>query len=351
MQVVTAEFVSQKKVLLRYDIDVPIENGRVVDDFRLKAGLSTLKLCLENAPEVIMMGHIGRPASTNASLGGSSGQDSKYSVAPIYKWFLNNGFKDDLESGKLKLLENLRFEEGEDEASLQYAKELAELGDSPSGEAGIYINEAFAAFHKAASTTVLPTLLPSAAGLNFAKEVETLTQVKEHPQKPLIVIMGGAKVQDKLSVIQVMAKIADKVLVGGKLVKEIKDLNMNIPDNARLGELTEDGLDISESSIKGWEEDIKRAKMIVWNGPMGKVEEEEVQGTRLLAQMILESEAEVTLGGGDTVGFIKEIGLLEEFEQKGFVSSGGGAMLKLLSEGTIPTIKALEKEQALSFRN
>src|SRR3989344_833522 len=242
MHVVTAEFVSQKKVLLRYDIDVPLRQAQghgqleVEDDFRLKAGLTTLKLCLENASEVIMMGHIGRP----------NGEDPKYSVAPIYQWLISqNDLRSHTSSGKLKLLENLRFEEGEDEASLQYATELAELGD-------IYINEAFAAYHRASSTTVLPTLLPHAAGLNFAKEVETLKNVKENPGKPLIVIMGGAKVQDKLPVIQVMAKIANKVLVGGKLVKEIKDLEMSVPGNAVLGELTENGLDISEESIKGW---------------------------------------------------------------------------------------------------
>ena len=340
MQIVTAEFVSGKKVLLRYDLDVPIENGQVMDDFRLKAGLPTLKLCLEHASQVILMGHVGRP----------NGEDPKFSVAPIYQWFMGqDNLRSHMESGKLKLLENLRFEEGESfdsaqdlrDENINFAKELAALGD-------VYVNEAFAAYRKAASTTVLPTLLPQAAGLNFAKEVRILGELRDNPKKPLIVIMGGAKVQDKLPVIQVMAKIADKVLVGGKLVKEIKDLNMSVPSNAELGELTENGLDILEESIRGWREEIKGAKMIVWNGPMGRIEEEETLGTMLLAQIILESEAEVIVGGGDTVGFLKTAGLLEKFEQKGlpagrqgFVSSGGGAMLKFLSEGTLPAIEVL----------
>ena len=156
--------VDGKRVLIRYDIDVPIKDGKVMDDFRLKAGLTTVRFCLQFATEVVLTGHIGRPKLDDN--GAPSDEDVlNLSVSPVYDWFYQNGFEKDLDSKKLKILENLRFEKGEDEASLDYAKELASLGD-------FYINEAFASYHPAASTTVLPTLLPHAAGLNFAKEVE-----------------------------------------------------------------------------------------------------------------------------------------------------------------------------------
>jgi len=320
MEVVTPEFVKDKKVLLRYDLDV-LENGVINDPFRLKAGLPTLNLCLENASQVIMMGHIGRP----------NGQEiSELSVASIYQWLADHGFKDSLNRQKLKLLENLRFEEGEESCSLDYATELSKLGD-------VFVNEAFASYHKAASVSVLPTLLPHKAGLNFAKEVKILGEVKDNPKKPLVVIMGGAKVQDKLSVVQVMAKVSDKVLVGGKLVAEIKDLGIRVPENTLLGELTTDGLDITPQTVEAWKSTIMNAEEIVWNGPMGKPD----QGTKLLAKFLLESHARIIVGGGDTVGFLGRTGLLNQFLGKGFVSSGGGAMLKFLSSGTLPSIEAL----------
>lgn len=158
LKVITPSFVSNKKVLLRYDIDVPIKDGKVMEDFRLEAGLETLDLCLKYASSVTLLGHIGRP----------SGEDPKYSVKPIVDWFEQRFSGINLAPGKFHILENLRFEKGEEEADLNYAKELALLGN-------IFVNEAFAAHHKAASTTVLPTLMPSVAGLNFVEEVEELS--------------------------------------------------------------------------------------------------------------------------------------------------------------------------------
>lgn len=366
MNRVNSTDIEEKIVLLRFDIDVTIENGEVTEDFRLRAGLPTLNLCLQSAEKVILIGHIGRPEGKIVP---------SLCVAPILKWFENHGFKDYLINGQLVILENLRFDSREsfgsaaDKESVEYAKELAQMGD-------IYINEAFAAYHPAASTTVLPTLLPHFAGLNFAKEVEVLTRVKQNPSKPLVVIMGGAKVEDKLPVINEMAKIADAVLVGGKLIKELMDdpvapvsrrpsslsLRARLQDpssappitlalNVYLGNLTDDGFDVTSATIKEWEIIISKAKMIVWNGPVGKIEVgnlkvenlETAKGTYDLAKIILNSGAEIIIGGGDTVSFLDKVGLLDQFQSKSsvFISTGGGAMLKLLSDGTLPTIEVL----------
>lgn len=306
MQVVTADFVKHKKVLLRLDLDVSIEVGKVTEDFRLKASLSTLDLCLQNASQVIIMGHIGRPSFAEASEG-----KPQFSVAPIYNWLIDQGYE------KFKLLENLRFESGEDACDLEYAKELASLGE-------VYVNEAFGAHHPASSTTILPTLLPHAAGLHFAEEVRKLGEVRNNPKHPLVVIIGGVKLEDKLPAIESMRKIADSVLIGGKIASEI-GLSKN---------LTEDGLDINEETISEWKLILQNASQIVWNGPLGK----EDHGTLEIAKAVIDSDAESIVGGGDTVAFLDRVGLLDKFS---FVSVGGGAMLKFLTEGTLPTIEVL----------
>lgn len=327
MQVVSPDLVKDKIILLRLDLDVPIEDGYVTEDFRLQAAIPTIKLCIQNASKVIIMGHIGRP----------KGADPNLSVASIYKWFLQHGFSEDLDSEKLRLLENLRFENGEDGCDIDYAKELALLGD-------FFVNEAFAAHHPAASTTVLPTLLPHAAGLRFFQEVKKLTQVRENPVHPLVVIIGGVKIEDKLPAIQALSKIADTVLVGGKIAREIAISSTIVEDNVIVGKLNEEGTDITGQTLIEWKEIIKSAKMIVWNGPIGRVESSDSsKGTYELAKLVLESDAKVLVGGGDTVGFLDRVGLLDQFMEKGFVSTGGGAMLEFLSKGTLPTIDALDK--------
>lgn len=344
MQELTPQLVSGKKVLLRLDIDVPlkevtVEGGpargearqrrqwTVEDDFRLKAGLPTLHLLLENAQSVIIMGHLGRPGGKEVP---------QLSVAPINKWLLSHGFKDELASQKLRLLENLRFEAGEDDIDLEYAKELEKLGE-------VFINESFAAYRPSASTTILPTLMPHGAGLRFAHEVEILKGVRENPKKPLVAIVGGAKVEDKLPVVEALAKFADAVLVGGLLPKEIREKNIKVSSNVMLGKLNGSGIDLLHESVDAFIRLIKGAKQIIWNGPVGKYEEEEgIKGTRVLAEAILRSEAETIVGGGDVIAALGKLGLLEKFEQKGLVSTGGGAMLKLLVDGTLPTIDALK---------
>lgn len=323
MQVVSKELVNGKKVLLRLDLDVPLGKGtggrvQVTEDFRLRAALPTVKLCLENASSVVAIGHVGRPEGKVVA---------GLSMEPIRAWFKNQGFQ-------LQIEENLRFNPGEDSCDLEFAKKLAQMGN-------FYINEAFAAHHKAASTTVLPTLLLHAAGLRFASEVEKLTKVRENPKKPFVAIMGGAKVEDKLPVIQALAQRADAVLVGGKLIHEIREKQPDLPKNVMVGKLNEDGFDIAAETVAAWAGLISKAAMIVWNGPLGKFEDPKYDQTKRVIEMILESSAEVIIGGGDSVAALNQYGLLEKAEDKAFVSVGGGAMLKFLSDGTLPTVDVL----------
>ena len=342
MKVVTAQDVKDKKVLLRLDIDVPLikdgSNFKIGDEYRLESGLDTLELCLENASSVIIMGHIGRP----------EGEDPSLSVKPIVQWLETQYPETNLEEGALHVLENLRFEKGEkiDPASargtadeqvvLDFAKELASLGE-------IFINESFAAYHSAASTTVLPTLIPSYAGLRFKREVDEILAVKNNPERPLVAILGGAKLEDKLPVVDTMSKIADIVLVGGKLASEMRAKLAITGDkygkNVYIANLTEDGQDINEATIEAWRPHLESATEIIWNGPLGKVEDPKNLSTQKIAEIIINTQAKTIIGGGDTVAALDKWGMLDKFS---FVSTGGGAMLKLLVDGTLPTIQALE---------
>lgn len=332
MRVLTPHLIADKKVLVRIDMDVPIgevrdEQGHlhkaVLEDFRLQAALPTLYLCMQYAAQVIVIGHIGRP-------GGK--EDPDLSVGPIVEW-LDNQFPDfDYPEERLQVLENLRFEPGEDEADPHYARELAKLGD-------FFVNEAFAAHHPAASTTLLPTLLPHAAGFHFDHEVRMLTHLRENPERPFVAIIGGAKIEDKLPVVEVMAKVADTVLVGGKLPQEIKQKNIQLPPNVLVAEMNQSGQDLAPHTIAQFSQALTGAKQIVWSGPMGHFEAGFNEGNKTLAKIITSSGAESVVGGGDTITALSQIGMLDLFS---FASTGGGAMLEFLVKGTLPTIEALK---------
>ena len=324
MQVVSPELIENKRVLLRLDLDVPLKDGVIEDDTRLLAGMDTLGLCLEFASSVTICGHLGRPEGK---------EDPALSVKPIVDWIEEGYGHIQLPVGKLHILENLRFEPGEDASDPVFAKELASHGD-------FYVYEAFASHRPSASTTVVPALLPHAAGLRFALEVEQLMQVRNNPLKPLVAILGGAKVEDKLPVIKAMAEIADVVLVGGKLAAEIREKNIEgLGPKVMVAKLNEDGFDISEETLLAWSNLIKTAKEVVWNGPVGKFEEPKYNQSELLAKAIIESGAKSIIGGGDTISAVTQYGLADRFT---FVSTGGGAMLNLLADGTLPTSEALK---------
>ncbi|PIU34489.1 phosphoglycerate kinase [Candidatus Shapirobacteria bacterium CG07_land_8_20_14_0_80_39_18] len=344
-----------KKVLVRCDLDVPFENGEVTDETRLEESLSTIKFLLEHEATVILMGHLGRP-------GGKVVEDlSLRPVAEKLREFLISNVKSQMSKPNLKcqnlnsfqitenivLLENLRFDPREEGNDLEFAKELASLGD-------FYVNEAFAASHRAhASIVGVPKLLPHCAGFHFASEVESLSKVLENPKRPFVFVIGGAKPETKLPMVAEFAKKANWVLVGGTLVQSAKcppasDLQCRAGKvqscNSRLkiivcADLTSDGFDINTNSIKKFEEIIKNAGTVVWNGPMGKYEDEKFEaGTRKIAEAIAGFGGFGVVGGGDTIAALKKFGLLDKID---YVSTGGGAMLEFLAKGTLPGIKAL----------
>lgn len=324
MLVVAPELIENKRVLLRLDLDVPLKNGQIEDDTKLLSGMDTLGLCLEFATSVTICGHLGRPEGK---------EDPNLSVKPIVDWLEQGYGHIQLPPGKLHILENLRFEPGEDAADPEFAKELASHGD-------FFVFEAFSSHRPAASTTIVPTLLPHAVGLHFAREVDELMQVRDNPIRPMVAILGGAKVDTKLPVIKAMAAKADVILVGGKLAAEIKEQGIeNLGANVMVGKLTEDGFDISDETASAWVNLLKTAKQVVWNGPLGKFEDDKYSNTQKVAQAIIDCGAKSIIGGGDTISAATKYGLADKFT---FVSVGGGAMLKLLADGTLPTIQALE---------
>lgn len=334
----------EKKVILRLDLDLPIENGKVKDSTRIQNSLPTVEKLLEKKCPIIIIGHLGRPGGKpNSNL-------STRLLLPTLKDILGREIihfpsifspevKDaifQMKSGDIFLLENLRFDPGEEACDPAFAQKLVSLGE-------VYVIDAFGVCHRHhASVALLPRLLPSAAGLRLAEEVLRLQKVIDNPERPLVAIIGGAKIETKLSVIENLGKIADWVLVGGKLPFEIahqtsaKDFGPKVV----IGKLVSSHGDIDEETISQFCQVIKRAKMIVWNGPLGVVEDERFEkGTEAVAQAIDKSETISIVGGGDTVAALKKFGLLSHFT---WVSSGGGAMLEFLAGKELPGIKVLE---------
>lgn len=274
------ETVKNKRVLVRGDIDVP--DG---DFFRLEAIKPTIDFLLQNNNQVILCGHRGRP----------TGFDPKLTTKPIQDFFSN-----------IKVLENLRFDPREINNDESLARELAQNQD-------IFVNESFAeSYREVASISGVAKLLPHFAGFRLAKEVEVLSKVLENPVRPLLVIIGGAKIETKQPLIDKMKNFADQVVIGGLLATKEKDFLID---------------------------SLPPAKTIIWNGVFGEVETGHVTGTEKLINLILENkEAYKIVGGGDTVGFLQKNNLLSNFD---FVSTGGGSMLKLLAGEKLPGIEAL----------
>ncbi|PIQ69980.1 hypothetical protein COS55_02895 [Candidatus Shapirobacteria bacterium CG03_land_8_20_14_0_80_40_19] len=297
-----------KKVLVRCDFD----------GARLEENLPAVKYLLDNgAKKIILMGHLGRPE-------GRVVEDLK--LAPVEK-----RFRELLDSKNIIFLENLRFDKREEENDAGFAKELAGLGD-------FYVNEAFASSHRQhASIVGIPKFLPHCAGFHFASEVENLSKILENPKRPLVFVIGGDKLETKLPLVVELAHFANSVLVGGALTQ-----NMNI-NNVLFAKPTDDGFDISDDSIMKFGEIIKKAGTVVWNGPMGKFEDEKWEmGTRKIAEAIAGCGGFRVVGGGDTISALKKFNLIDKMD---YVSTGGGAMLEFLAKGTLPGIEALENNK------
>ncbi len=365
LPLVTEADVKNKTVFLRADLDVPLtklktqnspaspsEAGRaklktqVEDDTRLRAGLPTIEYLVKSEAVVIIGSKLGRP----------NGVDLALSLKPVAQWLVRRFKNKDLRftkkkmdgfdgweiTPKLFLLENLRFYKGEGENDPAFAKQLAEL-------AQIYVNDSFAVSHRThASIVGIPKYLPHFAGLRLQKEVEVLSSAMENPERPLVVVIGGAKMETKVPVVAKMHQIADYVLVGGKIANDSKTLlkveHEKTGQNKAIllvGDLNSEGTDLTKESFKKFLSIIALAKTIIWNGPVGLIENEDCQqATRELALAIAKSRAYTIVGGGDTAGFLKKIGLLDKFS---FVSVGGGAMLDFLAGEKLPGIEALLK--------
>jgi phosphoglycerate kinase len=336
--------VQNKTVMLRADLDVPIKNSTIGDDTRLKAWFPTLQYLLEEGATIIIVGHLGRP----------DGKDAKLSLLPIAQWIKNKlRFKNDLKetkvgefdgweiTDKILLLENIRFYQEEEKNDPQFAQKLALL-------AQIFVNDAFASSHRAhASIVGVTKFLPSFAGLRLLEEVKVLSQVLENPKRPLGVVIGGAKIETKLPLVEKMHGFADYVLVGGEIVENdrviLKVAHEKVPGRSML--LMADTLgnkrDITLRSVENFLQVLQSAKTIVWNGPLGQIEVEAWQkGTEILAEGIVKIPAFTIVGGGDTLGFLKEKDLLKQFS---FVSTGGGAMLEFLAGENLPGLVVLEQ--------
>jgi phosphoglycerate kinase len=351
------------KVLMRVDFNVPVQNGKVLDDFRIRKILPTLTYLQSKKAKIILMSHI-EPAA-------SSGTKEKVSLVPVADHlekigvscvFVKNYRKalpsiESLGHGCILLLENLRMNEGETKNDPAFAKELASLGD-------IYVNEAFAVSHRAhASVSAITEFIPSYGGLLFEQEVKHLGSAF-NPEHPFLFILGGAKFETKLPLIEKFMGIADKVFVGGALANNFykeqgKDIGTSLVspdyfnlsrffDNPKLllpiDHVIKDGsmFDAGPETVQMLEREVAAAKFILWNGPLGAYEMGYKGPTLDVARMLsraTQAGSKTILGGGDTLAAIAEIGTEEHYT---FVSTGGGAMLEFLAKGTLPGIEALE---------
>jgi phosphoglycerate kinase len=334
--------VQGKKVFVRLDFDVPIKNGDIEDDSRLISGFETVKYLLEKEATVLAAGHIGRP----------DGVDVKLSTEIVAKWFKKKlltsriqeveieGLKAFKLNKNLFVLENLRFDKGEEENSAEFSQKLAST-------AQIYVNEAFGVSHrKHASVYGVAKLLPSFAGYHLMREVKILSKALKNPKRPLTFIIGGAKIETKLPLISKMHRFADFVLVGGELAEQTKILAKEQHAQIKgqkamllVADLLQNTFDITLNSVKNFEQVIEKSETIVWNGPMGFIEEGYGEATLELAKIIDKKKAYKIIGGGDTIGFLSDKKLLNNYD---LVSMGGGAMLEFLSGDKLPGIEALE---------
>ncbi|MBI2267861.1 MAG: phosphoglycerate kinase [Candidatus Blackburnbacteria bacterium] len=328
--------VKGKRVLLRLDLDVPLRQAQgklsVAEDYRLKASVPTFKYLAEHGvKQVILLGHRGRPGGKiveNLSLD---------PVGEYLEQLLQKKIgREETEKLDIFMMENLRFNSGEEANDITFTKWLASQGDC-------YINDAFGASHRAhASLVALPKQFKSkniAAGFGLIKEVEILDKVLEKPKKPVVFVLGGGKI-DKALLVNPIMDHADWVLIGGVLPKKVKSHCHEGKNGVCVAaaHLTSNGDDITPDSAKNFAEIIKGAGTVVWNGPMGDVDNGFLDGTKIVVQGLLKSKAFKVIGGGDTIHIAQKLRILGRMNH---VSPGGGAMLEFLAYGDLPGLAAL----------
>jgi phosphoglycerate kinase len=333
--------VAGKRVLVRSDLNVPLDDGRVADDMRIRASLPTLQHVLDNgAAQVTVCSHLGRP----------KGHDPAFAMAPV-----EARLRELLPDDRLEVLENTRFDAGETANDPETARKLAEGSD-------LYVDDAFGSAHRAhASTEGVAHLLPAYAGLLLELELEMLGRLLGDVERPFVLVAGGAKVDDKLGVLVELGARADSVLVGGKMAEELRDEDP-LPYEAELpvdvvaaatfeadaesrvapyDDLPDDwlGLDIGPETRKRFAAVLGSARTVFWNGPMGVFEWERfAEGTKAVAEAVAGVDGYTVVGGGDSVRALHELGLAERVS---WVSTGGGAALELLEGKQLPGVAAI----------
>jgi phosphoglycerate kinase len=377
-----------QRVLVRVDFNVPLEDGKVTDDSRIRGALPTIELLRERGAALVLCSHLGRPKDREpeTSLKPATERLSELIDATVEQAgaVVGDDVKaaaEGLGAGDVLMLENTRWEAGETDNDPELAKQLASLAD-------IYVNDAFGAAHRAhASSAGVAEHLPSAAGLLLEREVTTLTGIVEDPARPFVVVLGGAKVSDKIALIDRFLDAADVILIGGAMCfaffraqgkstgdslvqdediplaekalekAENSDCRILLPVDLVLGkEFEEDterqeldgldvpdgwmGLDVGPRTVDTYSEEIGKAGTVFWNGPMGAFEMEPfAAGTKGIAEAVAKASGTTVVGGGDSAAALAEFGLAEEVTH---LSTGGGAALELLEGKELPGVEALD---------
>jgi len=333
--------VAGKRALVRSDLNVPLEDGRIADETRIEASLPTLRLLLERgAAQVSVCSHLGRP----------KGADPAFSIEPV-----RARLRELLPDGRIEVLENTRFNPGETTNDPVFARELADDCD-------LFVEDAFGSVHRAhASTVGVAELLPAYAGLLLERELEELGKLLGDVERPFVLVSGGAKVEDKLGVLRKLGGKADKVLIGGKMAEELRDespldfevvLPTDVVAAAAFDAEAEStvspfdalpegwlGLDIGPETRERFGVELSRAKTIFWNGPMGVFEWARfAAGTKAVAEAVAGAEAFSVVGGADSIRALNELGLTHRVS---WASTGGGAALELLEGKQLPGVAVI----------
>lgn len=385
------EDLAGKRVFLRVDFNVPIENGVVTDVTRIEKTLPTIELLISKGAKILIGSHLGRPKGV---------VNPEFSMKPVYEKFKSmvttpvqfsehvigsevKALSKSLSNGEILVLENLRFYAGEEENDKKFSKSLAELAD-------VYVNDAFGAAHRAhASTEGIAKELPAFAGLLMRKEIETLKSLISRPAKPFVAIIGGSKVSSKINILKNLIDKVDYLLIGGGMaytflksrsipigtslfekdyeVKAfqlidnagIQGINLQLPVDHVIADSFSDtakaktvdkmgildgwmGMDIGPKTVSNYEKVIKEAKTIFWNGPMGVFEMDKfANGTNQIAKAIAKSSAVSVVGGGDSIAAINKAKLADKITH---ISTGGGASLEFLEGKTLPGVAVLLRE-------
>jgi phosphoglycerate kinase len=383
------EVVEGERVLARVDFNVPLEGGRVADDARIRAALPTIELLLDRRAALILCSHLGRPKGRDpeTSLEPVSDRLAELIEGPVHQAPEVIGPEvrrgaERLEAGGVLVLENTRWERGETDNDPALAEELASLAEA-------YVNDAFGAAHRAHASTagVAKFLRPAVAGLLLEREVTTLRSIVEAPERPLAVVLGGAKVTDKIALIDTFLDTADTLLVGGAMCfsffraqgkptgdslveeegvelarkalekAESSRCNLLLPIDLVLGDRFDAeaerrveegtdvpdgwmGLDVGPRTAQAYGEEVMRAGTVFWNGPMGAFELEPfADGTRAVAEAVARAPGTTVVGGGDSAAALAEFGLDDEVDH---LSTGGGAALELLEGKPLPGVEVLD---------